>query len=206
MSVVKNFKAARNVPIPDERSSWNFRLWSYGNMRPLHCIPHSITINNTAQSILSIFIPANTWANLKHLIVWADVLVQQNAPAHPGGRQYAEAYQIQVSANTLRSPIQAVPNNVNPTQYVIQRQFQWEDTFGNVYEENWDVQGNTTISAVTGSDHRVQINGTVPYDNTIDSYLEFLLGCSFAGSNDTCQVVSAQAFIQAPLNLNRFPQ
>lgn len=206
MSAVKNFKAARNIPTPDERSSWNFRLWSYGNMRPLHCIPHSITINNTAQSILTVFIPANTWANLKRMIVWADVLVQQNAPAHPGGRQYAEGYQLQLSANTIRGAVQPVANNVNPTRYVIQRQFQFENTFNDVYEENWDIEGNVQISAATGVEHRLLVNGTVPLDNTIDANLDFLLGCGFAGSNDTCQVISAQAYIQAPLNLNRFPQ
>jgi hypothetical protein len=206
MGNVRNFKAARNVPTPDERSSWNFRLWSYGFMRPLHAIPQLITVNNAYQPILRIFIPANIWADFKRLIIWADVGYHQNGGPHPGGRQLLEAQNLQGIGPAQRGAPAPIANSVLDTRYVIQRQYQLE-AGGLVYEENWDIQGNTTMAAAANVDHRVTAyNPVAGYDRTLDAYLDILLANTFAGSTDRAVCHTAQAFIQAPLDIKRFPQ
>jgi hypothetical protein len=206
MSTIRNFKAARNNPTPDERSSWNFRLWSYGNMRPLHCITLSGIVANAPRIFLQVFIPKNTWAGFKHLFVWADVAYQQNGGPHPGGRQLVELNNLQSIGMAVRNGPTPIANSIVTTRYVIQRQYQWE-LGGLVYEENTNIQGNTTMAGAANTDHRfVPYLPTTAFDNTQDAYLEFAVANTFAGSTDTISCHTAQAFIQAPLNLNRFPQ
>lgn len=118
---------------------------------------------------------------------------------------YGEGQGIQGGGAVFRGGPFAVANSAVITRYVIQRQYVYEAGHG-VYEENFDIQGNTDFGAAVNAIHRVSIIGTVPFDNTVDAYLEIYLGNNFAGSNDQAFVHTAQAYIQAPLNLNRFPQ
>lgn len=175
-------------------------------MKPLACVPGHIVVNNVLKSYLDIFIPANTWAYFKRLVIWADVIYTQQGGAHPGGRILGEAQNIQGAGNVARGGPQPIANSAVNTRYVIQRQYQLEFG-GNVYEQNWDIQGNTGIGAAANIDHRIAINGGfAPFVNTVDAYLQLLIGNTFAASTDTMDVHTAQAFIQSPYDLNRLPR
>lgn len=194
------------MPVPIGAPSLHFVPWSFGQMRPLAVVPGSITVNNVLQSFLDVFIPANTWADFKRLIIWADVVYTQNGGPHPGGRILGEAQSIQGLGNIARGGPQPIANSANPTRYVIQRQYQLQ-AGGIVDENNWDIQGNTGIGAAANATHRIAISGFItPFDQTQDAYLKLLIGNTFAGSTDTMFVHTAQAYIQAPYDLNRLPR
>ena len=67
MGTKKKFKQARGIPVPIGIPPLQFRPWSFGQMKPLPAIPHPLNITNAYQSILDIFIPANSWAFGKRL-------------------------------------------------------------------------------------------------------------------------------------------
>lgn len=175
-------------------------------MRPLDIVLTEFNVSNANQSFASIFIPKNTWAFWKRLLVYIDFELELFPPNPGAGRRYNEGYNLQGLGYMPRSANEPIANGSTYTRYIIQRQFMLHEGF-EVWEENWNTVGITTLNQAQGIDHRLQVTtGLATYDPTSDGYLEFLLSDTNAGGNDHVRVRDAQAFIQAPLNLNRFPR
>jgi hypothetical protein len=206
MGTVRNFKAGRGVPTPDERSSWNFRLWSYGFMRPLHCIPKTITLSNAPQSILDVYIPANMWAKFNHMLVRAEVQILRHAPIPVGNTVYKEGYTMSTFGNVQRGANQNITATSLSTLYQIERDFIL-DTVSQPHECNFDTVGIASYANVQGGNHFLDL---LPPFSTFNPSLAYMLSFTIWNTDpttaDTATIGSAQAYIQAPLNLNRLPQ
>lgn len=175
-------------------------------MRPLHCVPYSITLSNVPQSICDIIIPANTWAQYKRMVISIPFRLIRRAPIPAPDVQYFEGYMVQGFSNVLRGAGSNVAAASTDTQYLISRAF-ITDTVVQPHETNWDTLGVGTIGQEQGVDHFLRL---VPpagaFDNTIQNILSLTIYNNDPTTNDLAQCSAAQAYIQAPLDLNRFPQ
>lgn len=191
------------VPQPVGVPSLIFKPFSFGQMKPIPAIPFVITLTPVLQSYLDIFIPKNTWGELKYLTVNARIRMDMFLPNFLGGPTYREAYKIDGVGTWNRgtgAPIGTVPQSC---EFQINRVFILPP--GLVIKEiNWDSNQMYSLNAPDNTDHQLQMTPTAgAFDPTIDNYLRFQIRTNYLGGTDTVVCRSAQAFIQSALDLRR---
>lgn len=175
-------------------------------MKKLPAIPLTLAINNAPGTFLDVFIPKNTWAEFKRLIVMADFALARNAPIPAGNTQYFEGYDLQGLGFAPRLPVQNIAATSLQTRYFINREFIYE-IGGDVYEQNVQFFGTGGLNAAQGIDHRAIVNNLVGiFDPTVDAHLLFQLYNTDPTTADVCIVHTAYAFIESPLDLRRLPR
>lgn len=155
------------------------------------------------QTVGTIFIPKNSWAEWKIMTCgfWCEVAT--NVPNQIGGPDYQEAYVNNGAAAVVRLVPFTVP--VAPSRYRawLQRSFIFDGV--TVFELN--MTGDPPLNSISHTDGTDHIIPAIPgFVNTIDNTLEIQIKTSFAGSTDTVNVLTGQAFIQSPLDLGRLPR
>lgn len=175
-------------------------------MRPLHCVTHTITLSNVPQSILDILIPANTWAQYKRMLLRADVQMLRHAPIPVGNTSYIEGYNMSGIGPVQRGPVSLIAAGSLHTEYQIARDFILDEAL-QAFESNFDTVGVATLAQVQGQFHFIRVTNVVGlFDPTVDNVLSLTVYNTDPTTADTISVGTAQAYIQAPLNLNRLPQ
>jgi hypothetical protein len=181
----------------------SFKLWSFGNMKPLHLVPLSITLDTTFQDYIQILIPANTWGDNKLLIMKALVSQVIATPNTAGGPTYIEQYSIDGVGSWqrgLQNQITLVPNT---TIALIDRYFFKADDQV-ICELFLDNASDYSPSQADGNDHRLLFTPSIaPFDMSVDNILRFQLNTDYATSTDTCSILFGQAYIQSPVDLRR---
>jgi hypothetical protein len=152
---------------------------------------------------LEVFIPKNTLAMNKRIIVVACVSVAVQLPNQVGGPSYQESYSLNgvpVIARDGNLLITAIPS---VSAFMVDRSYHFDSI--SIIEDNWT--GGPThnaLSHVNGVLDQIPIPGVAgPIDPSVNNTIGFNLKTSFVGSTDTVQTVWGQAYIQSPLDLAR---
>lgn len=191
------------LPPPIGQPELAFRLWSFGNMRPLASTPHNITVTNTYTSYLDVFIPANTLANNKRIVVYAAWDLNTHVPNQVGGPLYTDAYGLNGAVVTARQAANNVGVAPQFTRAVIDRKYYYQG--GVIFEQNFTDANNINSPAYAdGAGHDLNIQPVIGLINpTVDNILNFMIITSFGASTDSLVVAWSQAFIQSPVDLRR---
>jgi hypothetical protein len=206
MSSRKNIQQLRGIPAPIGTPPIIYVPYIFGNMKPIPFIPASITLTTAPQTFGTVFLPRNSVAQFKLIIVRYNVIVLTVLPNQPGGPVYTESMQIPGVGSTGRLAPFTVPAVPSTYEAYCERFFFYDSI--NVFELNASGPPPTnSTSNVDGTNHNLVIpNFAGPFDPTIDNQIEFQIMTSFLGSTDTVQVEFGDAFIQSPLDLRRLPR
>jgi hypothetical protein len=175
-------------------------------MRPLPFIPINITLTPAPQAYAVIFIPKNLITTYKFIRTKFVADVHTAAPNQPGGPTYSESLHIPGVGTAARLAPNLIATVPSGYKILAERDFYYDGSV--IVEFNvFPVGVPNSLSYSDYMDHKIVVPNTIaPFDPTVDNYLEFQMATSWVGSTDQILIQSGQAWIQAPLSINRLPR
>lgn len=204
MGTISRYYGSRMVPTPVGIPPVEFRRYTYNQMKPLAVEPTNLIFNDTEQRLLRILIPANYWGWKKRLLIDFGFFTTLGDHSFGNDFEVTEMYLVNATGTMVQGGGGIYSGSGGTGRHILQMQLirEGDDIFDITPFVN---KSHQSVGDLLTGDAFLQVNGPLTAVNfSEDIFLDIILQSINADGTDAIEVLYAKAFIESPLNIQRF--